>query len=380
MAEMTPRERLLTALKHEEPDRVPLDLGGLATTIETDPYEELKAYLGVTGETKAFLRDHVTPHTEVLEKFRIDTRYIHINPPSKFKVKIDPDNSYVDEWGTRWKKPPSSLYWDPVEYPLKNATIDDLDSYPWPDPDDPGRYAGLKEKAKRLREDTDFAIIGDQPLLGMFESGWVLLCGPERFFMDMAAEPDFIHAFFEKISELQMRFYKNYLEEIGPYIDVIMTSDDLGTERGPLVSMKHFRELVKPYQQKLWKCIKENTTAYLFLHACGSVSELIPDLIEMGVDILNPVQVAAKNMDTKKLKADFGDKITFWGGIDTQHVLPFGTAGDVENEVKKRIADLAPGGGYVLTPVHNVQKGVSPENICTMYDAVEKYGNYPIRI
>ena len=380
MGQMTPRERLLTALRHEEPDRVPLDIGGLATTIETDPYNELKVYLGVKGETKAFLRDHVAPHTEILEQFRIDTRYIHINPPNNFKIHLEPDNSYVDEWGTRWKKPPTSLYWDPVENPLKNATIEDLESYPWPDPDDPGRYAGLKEKAKRLREETDFAIIGDQPVLGMFESGWVFLCGPEKFFMDMAADQPFIHAFFEKITDLQMRFYKNYLDEIGQYIDVIMTSDDLGMERGPLVSIQHFRELVKPYQQKLWQSIKQQTDAYLFLHTCGSIYEYIPDLIEMGVDILNPVQVAAKNMDSKQLKADFGDNITFWGGIDTQHVLPFGTTEDVENEVKKRIADLAPGGGYVLTPVHNVQKGVSPANICAMYEAAEKYGNYPIQI
>jgi len=379
MSELTPRERLLTALKHEEPDRIPLDLGGLATTIETDPYAELKDYLGITGETKTFLRDHVTPHPEVLEQFDIDTRYIHINPPKNFKVKLDPDNSYLDEWGTRWKKPPSSLYWDPVENPLKDATVEDLNTYPWPDPDDPGRYTGLKEKAKRLREETDYAIIGDQPVLGMFESGWVFLCGPERFFTDMALNKPFIHAFFEKITDLQMRFYKNYLEEIGDYIDVVMTSDDLGMERGPLVSLEHFRELIKPYQQKLWQSIKNQTDAYLFLHTCGSVYTYIPDLIEMGVDILNPVQVAAKDMDSKQLKSDFGDKISFWGGIDTQQVLPFGTPGDVENEVKKRIADLAPGGGYVLTAVHNIQKGVRPQNICAMYDAVKKYGRYPIR-
>ena len=380
MAAMTSRERVLTALNHEEPDRVPLDLGGLTTTIETDPYEELKEYLGIEGETEAFVRDHVAPHPEVLDKFNIDTRYIRVKPPKNFKAKIDPDNSYVDEWGTRWKKPPTSLYWDPVDHPLKAATIEDLKTHPWPDPDDPGRYEGLRKEAKRLKEETDFAVIADQPVLGLFESGWVFLCGPEKFFMDMALNPDFVHAFFEKLTDLQIRYYKNYLEQVGEYIDVIMTSDDLGTERGPLVSMEHFRELVKPYQKKLWQIIKQYTDAKLFLHSCGSVSRFIPDLIEMGVDILNPVQVAAKEMDTKQLKSEFGNQITFWGGIDTQSVLPFGTPDDVEEEVKKRIADLAPGGGYVLTAVHNIQKGVSPENFCRMYEAANEYGKYPIQL
>ena len=377
---MSPRERVLMALKHEEPDRVPLDLGGLSTTIETEPFNDLKQYLGIKGQTRNFLRDHVEPPEELLERFNIDTRYIRMKPPRNFQIRIDPDNSYLDEWGTRWRKPLDGLYWDPVEHPLRKATIKDLETYHWPDPDDPGRVEGLREEAKKLREKTNFAIIADQPLLGLFESAWVLLRGPEQFFTDLYLNPDFVEALMENLTTIQLKYYDNYLSAVGDYIDIIMVSDDLGTENGPLVSFDHFRKYIKPYQMKLWLSIKRNTNAYLFLHSCGSVSRFIPDLIEMGVDILNPVQPTARNMDTKKLKKEFGDKISFWGGVDTQKVMPFGSPDDVEEEVKKRISDMAPGGGYVLTAVHNIQVGVCPENICRMYEAALRYGKYPISI
>ena len=380
MEEMTSRERILTSLKHEEPDRVPLDLGGLATTIETIPYNELKKYTGIKGETINFLRDHVEPPEELLKRFKIDTRYIRIKPPGNFKVQIDPDNSYLDEWGTRWKKSPTSLYWDPVAFPLKEATLKDLERYPWPDPDDPGRTEGLRERAKMLHDNTHYAIVADQPTLGIFELSWVCLSGPQRLMADLILDKRFAHALLEKVCELHMRLYENYLHAVGDYVDVIVASDDLGTMQGPLISPNLYREMVKPYQKKLWGFIKGKTKAALFVHSCGSISKLIPDLIEMGVDVVNPVQVSAKDMDTQRLKREFGEKITFWGGIDTHHVLPFGSPQDVEKEVRRRILDLAPGGGYVLTAVHNIQPGVPPENVCRMYEAAQKYGNYPIKM
>ena len=380
MDQMTSRERVLAALRYEEPDRVPLDLGGLSSTIETVPYNDLKKYLGLKHETKIIIRDHVEPDQEILDMFEIDTRYIRMKPPNNFKTHIEPDNSYVDEWGTRWKKPVSSLYWDPVEFPFKDATIEDLETYPWPDPDDPGRVDGLREEVKRLREETNCAIIADEPFSCPFENGCFVLRGPEQFLLDMAMNRQFVKTFLEKLTDLTIRFYQNYLDAVGDYIDIVMVSDDLGTNEGPFFSMESYRELVKPYQKRYWNFIKQNTDAYLFLHSCGSVYYFIPDFIELGVDILNPVQVSAKNMDSKKLKTEFGDKITFWGGIDTQQVLPFGTLEDVENEVKKRISDFAPGGGYILTAVHDIQAGVSPEKICRMYEAVKKYGKYPINL
>jgi uroporphyrinogen decarboxylase len=194
----------------------------------------------------------------------------------------------------------------------------------------------------------------------------------------MVIDKPFVQAFIDKLLSIYTRLYGNYLDAVGDYIDVIFVLDDLGGENGPLISPASYRELIKPAHQKLWQFIKSRTKARLFLHSCGSVAAFIPDLIEAGVDILNPVQVAAKGMDSKRLKDAFGGRITFWGGIDTQRILPLGSPEDVEIEVKKRIADLAPGGGYVLTAVHNIQAGVPPENIVMMYDAAKKYGNYPI--
>ncbi len=378
MPAMTSRERLLRALRHEEPDRIPLDLGGVSTGIETVPFDALKKYLGKNWQTKNFMRDHVEPPEEMLRMFGIDTRYVRIKPPGTFKIKIGPDNSYLDEWGTKWMKPPGGLYWDPIDHPLKDAAIEDLESYPWPDPDDAGRYAGLKEEAKNLHANSEYAIVGDIPVFGAMDYACLFLMGPERFYMDVIANPKFILRLVEILTDLQLRFYKNYLNAIGKYIDVIMAAEDLGGNNGPLISPGHYRTLLKPFAAKLWKFIKENTDACLFLHCCGSVYQLIPDLIEMGVDTLNPIQVGAKGMAPARLKAEFGDKLTFWGAIDTQRVMPFGSPDDVEKEVKTRIAELAPGGGYVLTAVHNIQADVKPENVFRMYDAARKYGVYPI--
>jgi uroporphyrinogen decarboxylase len=266
-----------------------------------------------------------------------------------------------------------------VDHPLKDATVETLDAYPWPDPNDPGRVAGLCEEAKALREGTSYAIVADAPILGIFESSWVTLRGAMAFFMDMALNKPFVHALFEKLCDLHIQFYKNYLGAVGKFIDVIVVGDDMGTENAPFISVAMYREMVKPYQKRLWSVIKAHTDAKLFLHCCGSIRAFLPDLIEIGVDIINPVQVTARDMDPAALKSEFGNRLSFWGGIDTQHVMPNGTPDDVEEEVKRRIAELAPGGGYVLTAVHNIQGGVKPENILRMYGAALRYGRYPIR-
>ncbi|MBC7188960.1 hypothetical protein H5U35_01930 [Candidatus Aerophobetes bacterium] len=376
---MTPKERLLTALSHQEPDRVPLDLGGTPTTIEVPAYEELKKYLGVKSKTKTFLRDHVEPDEKILELFEIDTRYLHPKPPKSWKLRIEKDNSYVDEWGIRWKKPSSSLYFDPVGHPLKDATIDDLQRYTWPDPSDEGRVEGLREKAKFLFEKTDYALVADMHGVGIFETSWMLR-GFEKFLEDLIINEDFALLLLEKVTEIKIGLYSKFLEAVGRYVQVVMTSDDLGTEKGPLISPQLYRKMIKPFHKKLFDSIKKRTDAYLFFHSCGSVYNFIPDLIEIGVDILNPVQVAAKDMDTEKLKKEFGDKISFWGGIDTQRVLPYGRPDDVEEEVKRRIKDMGKDGGYVLCAVHNIQAGVKPENIVRMYEAAKRYGVYPLGV
>jgi len=172
-------------------------------------------------------------------------------------------------------------------------------------------------------------------------------------------------------------FFEDFLASVGKYIQVVVGGDDLAMQEGPLISLDLYRKLIKPRQKELFSFIKKRTAAYLFYHSCGSVSQFIPDLIEVGVDILNPVQVSAKNMDTHRLKKEFGHEISFWGGgCDTQKILSFGKPEEIKGEVKRRIRDLTPGGGFVFTQVHNIQPGVPPENIVAMFEAASEYGRY----
>ena len=182
----------------------------------------------------------------------------------------------------------------------------------------------------------------------------------------------------ENLMEVYMERVSKYADAVGDYVQVIEVNDDLGSQSGPQLAPALYRKMIKPYHKKLWRYIKEKTGCYLLLHSCGSVYDFIPDLIEMGIDAINPVQVSARNMDTARLKKEFGSEISFWGGgCDTQRVLPFGTPDEVEEEVRRRIDDLAPGGGFVFTQVHNIQPDVSPENIMAMYSALDKYGKRP---
>jgi uroporphyrinogen decarboxylase len=293
-------------------------------------------------------------------------------------MQIAPDNSYVDIWGVRWQKPPSSLYWDMVGHPIAEPTMAALKAYRWPDPHDPGRTDGLQARARALVEQGEYAVVLDNTGFGAFEQGWALR-GFENFYTDLVAEPAFAQALMEGVADYQIALYDRILAEVGPFVDVVMVAEDLGSQDGPLVSPDTYRRMIKPVQRRIWQFIKSRTGAKLFLHSCGSVRRFIPDLIELGVDILNPVQVAAAGMDPVELKREFGRDLTFWGGgCDTQKVLTFGTPDDVEREVRLRIAALAPGGGFVFNQIHNIQPGVPAENILRMFEAVHRYGTYPI--
>jgi uroporphyrinogen decarboxylase len=376
---MTSRERLLTALKHQEPDRVPIDWGGGTTGIEVEAYDRLKTLLAFEGPTKTFVRDHVEIDEAILQRFGIDTRYVRVGAPRGYRVELAPDNSYVDIWGTRWRKPPSSLYYDMVEFPIRDATLDDLRRYRWPDPHDPGRTEGLRERARRLAEETDYAVVLDVTGFGVFEQGWALR-GFENFLADLIAEPTFAEALIQGVADYQIALYERVLAEVGPYVNVVMVAEDLGTQSGPMVSPELYRRMIKPAQKRVWQFIKSRTQAKLFLHSCGSVRAFIPDLIEIGVDVLNPVQVAARGMDPKELKAEFGRDVTFWGGgCDTQKTLTFGTPDEVEAEVRRRIRELGPGGGFVFNQIHNVQPQVPAENVVRMLVTVLTCGWYPLR-
>lgn len=383
MAEMTPRERVLTALNHQEPDRVPLSIGGgTATSILVEGYEGLKQHLGVSGETeimnKAFRIARIDER--VMQRLGSDFRPLTAKSPANWTPPPSEPGTFIDLWGITWRQSfygNGCYYWELAGHPLAEASIEDLEKYPWPDPLDPGYTAGLAEEAKTLYEGTDYALMGD----GKFKSFWELayaLRGLEQMLMDLVLNPEFVKALLSKLLEINMAATRPFLDIAGPYIQIIRAGDDIATQRGPLMSPETYRALIKPVYAEYFKFVKSKTEAKLFYHTCGNIVDLLDDLIEIGVDIINPVQVSAMD-DTAELKARFGDRVVFMGGIDTQHVMPHGSIEDVEAEVKRRIRDLGPGGGYVVAAVHNIQPDVPPENIVAMAEATRKYGGYPGR-
>jgi len=371
---MKHRERLIESLNHKEPDRVPIDVGGITTGITEVAHRNLRQYLRVKGKEEIVdkIQQLVRPNEEILKKFDIDTRYIYLPVPKVTEGKDFPGEIWEDEWGVRRKK--TSYYYDMVDHPLKEATVDDLKKMKWPDPHLSARFEGLEEETKRLYQETDYAIIVN--VTGsIFEFSWYLR-GYENFMMDLVTNQSFASALMDRILEFQMGLFEEILSRVGEYIQVVQCGDDIAIQNGPAISIETYRKLVKPKQRELFQFIKKRTKAKLFYHSCGSVYHFIPDLIEIGIDILNPIQVSAKDMETKKLKRKFGRDISFWGGIDTQHVLPFDSPAQVREEVKKRIDELAPEGGYILNSVHNLQADVPPENIVAMFETALDYGKY----
>lgn len=375
---MNPRERVVKALNHEESDRIPLDLGTTnVTTITVGAYTRLKEYLGIKEESKVEIIERaqqlVKPEKKVLRLFGIDTRSIWLKRPKNWEMPLREDNSYIDEWGITRRKTQDSWYFDPVIFPLKEANISDLQEYPWPDPDDPERFKGLKEEAEKLYQNDEYAIVVD-PTGSIPFANAQMLRGFDTFLVDLMLNQKFAEALMEILLEFQIKLLRSLFNKVGNYIDVIKIADDLGTQSGLMISPMLYRKLIKPRHRQLISFIKKNTKAKVLFHTDGGVYPLIEDFIEIGVDILNPIQVSASAMDPKRLKKEFGGQLCFWGGIDTQDILPRGTIKDVEDEVKKRIDELAPGGGYILAPIHNLQPDVPPENIYTMYKVAQEYG------
>jgi uroporphyrinogen decarboxylase len=378
---MSSRERVRTALNHQEPDRVPFILGGCtSTTIMIQAYQRLKRYLGIENGNSTFMSlplQVVNVEEKVLRALDIDIRVIAENSPSDASF-YDPKSDIVtDEWGVKWQRPAGSLYYDICNAPLSEATVDDLETYPWPDPDHPERVAGVPEKARDIFEHMSYAVYADIPGNNIFEYAWYLR-GLEQFMMDLIINKEFVHALLRKVTDIQKQRALNFLSKTGKYIDILRTSDDLAHQTSLFLSPALYREMIKPYQKEFFTLIKENSEAKILYHCCGAIFPLVPDIIDIGVDILNPVQVSCEGMNSAKLKEEFGTQLCFCGAIDSQHILPNGTPQDVDTEVRKRIADLAPGGGYLLAAVHNIQADVPAENIVQMFDSGKKYGSYPI--
>lgn len=377
---LTSRERVWMALEHKEPDRVPIAFGADgATTMLVPAYEQLKQYLGIETETQIFSRafQYARIDEAVLARFGADIRTLVGPLSTRVRSQEGPGDSFTDYWGITWQRPPGALYYHMCRPPLQQAcTPGDITGYDWPDAKTLLDTEGLSDAAHRLRKVTDCAILGIHEGPGsIFEMAWHLR-GLAEFMMDLASDPDMAHALLRTLTDLAKESMVCFLSEVGDSIDLIQVGDDLGTQNGPLISPRMFRAIVKPYLAEFYALIHDLTRAKIMLHSCGSVYAIIDDLIEIGVDVLNPVQVSARDMDTQRLKAEFGNRIAFCGGIDTHRVLPYGTPDEVRAEVQQRIHDLAPGGGYLLAAVHAIQPDVPPENVVAMFDAALDYGRY----
>lgn len=397
---MTSRERVLTTLNHKEPDKVPIDFGGMGSTgIMAIAYNRLKQELGFNNHTTRMLdimQQLAIPEKKVLDLFQVDIISLEssfLQSDREWKEWQLPDNSKVEipkesipkwidnEWvlmdGDRIKArmPESCLYFENHNPPLENAASEqDIQNYNWRIYTDE-YFRTIESKAKQLNEETDYAIMGS--FGGNIIEEYQVLRGYSNSMLDLVADPNFAEALIGKLTEVHLTNLEKYVQAVSKYIQVIQMGDDLGMQSGPQISLDLYQAYIKPAHKKIYQYVKNNSDLFLFLHSCGSINDFIPDLVDTGVDILNPVQFSAANMDSKNLKEKFGDKITFWGGgVDTQKILPFGSQEEVANQIEQQMNIFSPGGGFVFAAVHNVQANVPTENIIKLFETAIKYRNY----
>jgi uroporphyrinogen decarboxylase len=369
---MKPRERVLAALNYQPVDRVPIDLGATPnTTLCAGAYERLTALLGVTvPPAREMSRSLNTVYVDeaVLRRLPVDTRPVFPRPAATGSARWLDERTYVDGWGVTLQRPADRQQYDVLTHPLAQATLSDLEHYPWPDGSHSNGYAGLGDEARHLRQTTDYALCGCTLSTSVFDRCWMLR-GLEQFLVDMLTDGAFVVALLDRVSAVQFRRSVAYLAEVGPYLDAITICDDMGSQNGPLIRPALYRELIKPYHRRYVQLLKAHSSAKVIMHSCGSIVDLIEDYIEVGVDAVNPVQVTAAGMALPDLVARFGGRITFWGGIDTQRLLPYGMPDDVRRAVRETLAVVGREGGYVLAAVHNIQDDVPPDNVWAMLDA-----------
>ena len=377
---MTHRERLLCALDHREPDRLPLDLGTCSSGLHLQSHRRLVNYLGLEGDTQFDETTLVAQVDEaILRHFDVDTRLVaYVRPlvddteAHGRRERLEGDG-YTDGWGVLWRAAqgqPGTPILGPFQ---KHRSLADLEAHDWPNPEHPIFTAGLAEQAAILRHDTDYAVVMGFP--GRVFTFGQFMCGMEEWLVALLRDEAFAIALMDRGLEIQMAIVARMLEAVGDNVDIVYCAEDLGMQNGPIISPRLYRKLIKPRHKRLFEFVKSRTRARLLMHSDGSIIPFLGDLIDIGVDAINPVQVSTEGMgDTAWLKREFGQHITFWGAIDTHHVLPFGTPTQVREEVRRRIDDLAPGGGYVLASVHNMTAEVPPENVCAMFAEAKDYG------
>ena len=379
MPRMTARKRVTTALAHQEPDRVPFDC-----TFTYDAYSQLERAMGWPRDENIRAGGpalNVKPSIEFLETLGVDLYYIGLNPWKETPPFTNGMNLYTDIWGVGYEKVENGgrLEYPNTICPLADATIADLDDYDWPDPKAPELIQGLAERAQKLFDETEFALVGKFSS-SIFEQA-AALRGMERVYMDFVQNPAFIEALFTRLTDIAIGLVETGLQACGKYLQLVrLAGDDMGGQRGTLFSPKMFRSMIKPHFARLYGAAKaafhtNNPEGKVMGHTDGDVYPIIADYIEFGLDVLNPVQ--PRSMDPIKLKNEFGDRLCFWGSIDEQFTLPFGTPADVQEEVIQRLKTLGKGGGLIIGPTHLVQIDTPLENFWAMVNTTQNttYGS-----
>ncbi len=371
---MKSRERVIRVLNLKEADKTPLDLGAtIVTCMDLNAHRRLKRYLGISSDNDPIIdytMGTVEPCEEIMQKFGSDVRRVGLNviPPD---IK---DNKYEGGFGIRYKKALPHEYFDVYYSPLAYADTPDskdLDKLVMPDPDMPELYSGLKQRAKDMFNNSDYAVFADFGVPGFYETSQKIR-GYENLGCDLLLNREFLSDLYERLLELQKRFFGNYLNEVGKYAAAIGYADDLGMQDRPQMSAETYRTVIKPYHKKIFAFIHEKADIKIMLHCCGSIEPLMDDLIDAGVDIFNPLQTRAAKMAPETLMQKYCGRAAFWGGMDEQYVLPSGTKDEIIAEVKRMMSVMGRS-GYVFGPGHNIQEDTPPENIVTMYEAAMIY-------
>lgn len=384
MVSVSSRERVLRALSHREPDRIPFDVGGTGlSTMHVTAYRNLRRHLGLPeSEPRVGMvaEQLALVDEDVSQRLETDFRLVLPGKASDFRYVFRDEGkyeAYTDEWGIGWRKPKDGgFYYDMYHHPLAEAdSLEDLKAYPFPDPEDEGRFVSLREQAESAAN-KEKAIVLAGPCAGIAEvTSW--LRGYEQYYLDLGRRPEFVAYMLDRLVAFKCAYWERALREVGDLVDIVVEADDLAGQQSLLMSPDTYRELIKPRHQRLFTFIKGQAAVKIFFHSCGAVRPLIGDLIDAGIDILNPVQVSAKGMNPYELKQEFGKELVFWGGgVDTQRVLCDGSPKDVREDVRRNIEALAPGGGFVFAAVHDIQADVPPENVVAMWDAWKLYGTY----
>lgn len=378
MDEMIPRECFWKVVNHEEPDRIPIFWGGTNSSIVPSHYDALCKELGITDYKKP-VGDFgtINLHPELRERLHSDVELLILGAPRRKRL----ENGLIEDgmWGFRMKEVGGYRTFPDEIAPLRHAkNIEDIEAHPvWPDPDDPAYYENQKNRAKKLF-DTGKIVLGEASYAGspFFIYPWFR--GMDQWMMDPYTNPDFYRYLAQKIVDLSAVILERWLEQVGEYLDVLCFYDDIAMQTGPMVSLDHYRKWILPYEKQLVDVAKKMTRAKLSIHCCGSCYDLLPGFLEVGYEILNPIQTRAKNMEAWRLKRDYGDRFTFYGGVDIQRLLPFGTEEDIRRGVKDLIRSMAPGGGFLFATSHNIEPDTPPKNIVAMFDAAHEFGRYPI--